>query len=113
MLAVQQGIELKDFQPRLYQETIFNTCINSNTLVILPTGLGKTALALMLAAQRLNQIPDGKILILAPTRPLVEQHYTTFVKHLQIDINKLSVFTGFVSPEKRKKLWEVLREFQK
>ncbi|MGV8086669.1 MAG: hypothetical protein ACP5N1_03490, partial [Candidatus Woesearchaeota archaeon] len=41
---------LKDFVPRLYQENIFNTCTRYNTLVVLPTGVGKTAIFLMMTA---------------------------------------------------------------
>ena len=29
---------IKNFKPRLYQQTIFNTCSIHNTLVVLPTG---------------------------------------------------------------------------
>ena len=35
---------IKDFTPRLYQQTILGTSASNNTLVVLPTGLGKTAL---------------------------------------------------------------------
>jgi len=97
---------LKDFSPRLYQETIFNSCTEKNTLVVLPTGLGKTAIALMLTAHRLKLFPDSRVLFLAPTKPLVEQHFKTFKKHLNIDENLLSILTGSIQPEKRKEIWE-------
>ncbi len=97
---------LKDFIPRLYQETILNTCIKHNTLVVLPTGLGKTNCALLLAAHRLKLYPNSKILFIAPTKPLVEQHFSTFKKHLEIDEDKLVVLTGLISPEKRELLWK-------
>ena len=54
---------LKDFTPRLYQQTILGTAALHNTLVVLPTGLGKTALAFLLAAQRLSHYPNSKILM--------------------------------------------------
>ena len=44
---------IKDFTPRLYQESIFNTCTKHNTMVVLPTGIGKTAIFLMMAAFRI------------------------------------------------------------
>ncbi|MBI2575508.1 hypothetical protein HYV82_06510, partial [Candidatus Woesearchaeota archaeon] len=44
---------IKDFTPRLYQEAIFATCAAKNTLVVLPTGMGKTNVFLMMAAHRL------------------------------------------------------------
>lgn len=97
---------LKGFEPRLYQQTIFSTSVNYNTLVVLPTGLGKTAISMMLAAQRLKQHPNSKILVLAPTKPLVEQHLQTFRKFMEIDKDSLVLFTGLVKPTKRKELWE-------
>ena len=97
---------LTNFTPRLYQETILHTCTKHNSLVVLPTGMGKTAISLMLAVHRIKIHPNSKILILAPTRPLVEQHYNTFKKHLSFDDNKFALFTGFVNPEKRHELWK-------
>lgn len=97
---------LKDFTPRLYQEAIFSTCTKHNTLVVLPTGIGKTAIFLLMAAFRLNLYPKTKILLLGPTRPLIEQYYAVFKKHFNIDENKMAIFTGFVSPEKRQELWK-------
>ncbi|MFH1771072.1 MAG: DEAD/DEAH box helicase [archaeon] len=97
---------LKDIKPRLYQETIFNSAVKSNCLVVLPTGLGKTLVALLLSASRLSNYPKSKILVLAPTRPLVEQHMESFKSHLDIDAEKIVMFTGFVSPEKRAEMWK-------
>ena len=97
---------IKDFQPRLYQQTILGTIANFNSLVVLPTGLGKTALAFLLAAQRLRLYPNSKILMLAPTKPLCEQHVETFKKHLNIPEEKIVLFTGSVKPEKRAEMWK-------
>jgi len=96
---------LKDFTPRIYQESIFNTCTLNNTLVVLPTGIGKTAIFLMMASYRLNLYPGSKILLLGPTRPLIEQYYSVFEKHFDINKDKMAIFTGFISPEKRSELW--------
>src|SRR3989344_6251805 len=93
---------LKDFKPRLYQETIFNTCSEKNTLVVLPTGMGKTAISMMLAKQRLLHFPGSKVIVLAPTKPLVEQHLDTFKDYLDCS---MAVFTGNVAPVKRGELW--------
>ncbi|MFH1212345.1 MAG: DEAD/DEAH box helicase [Candidatus Woesearchaeota archaeon] len=97
---------LKDFQPRLYQQTIFAEAAKKNLLAVLPTGLGKTAIAFMLAALRLQQYPNLKVLLLAPTRPLIQQHHDTFLRHLDIAPKQFSMFTGFVAPEKRAELWK-------
>lgn len=97
---------LRGFTPRLYQETILATAAMKNTLVVLPTGMGKTGVALLLAVQRLKQYPQSKILILAPTKPLAEQHLMTFTQALELPEEKFALFTGSVSPEKRVELWK-------
>ncbi len=97
---------IKDFEPRLYQQTILATAAVKNTLVVLPTGLGKTYIFLLLAAQRFKQYPNSKILLLGPTRPLINQYYELFLKHFDIEKEKMVVFTGLVSPEKRERLWK-------
>lgn len=99
-------MEIKDFKSRLYQEKIFSIAANSNTLVILPTGLGKTFIALMLAVHRVNIFPDSKVLFMAPTKPLCDQHMKTFAKHLaKTDDEDFSLVTGLTKPEDRKKLY--------
>lgn len=97
---------IKDFQPRLYQQTILSTAVEKNTLVVLPTGLGKTYIFLMLAAQRLKEFPDSKILMLGPTKPLITQYYMLFLKHFEISKKEMAIFTGLVKPEKREQLWQ-------
>jgi ERCC4-related helicase len=97
---------IRDFVPRLYQQTILGTAANKNTLVVLPTGLGKTALAFLLTAQRLHNYPNSKILMLSPTKPLCEQHVETFKKHMEIDPEKIVLFTGSVTPAKRGEFWK-------
>lgn len=97
---------LKDFVPRRYQEVIFSKAIERNTLVVLPTGLGKTAIALMISAHRIINFPKSKIVFLAPTKPLIEQHRDYFQKYLLLNNEVLSVFSGTISPEKRKELWK-------
>ncbi len=91
--------------PRLYQETILATASQKNTLVVLPTGMGKTAIAMMLAAHRFKCFPNSKIIFLAPTKPLAQQHLDTFKKHFEIEKEKLVLFTGETAPEKRAAQW--------
>lgn len=88
-------------QHREYQDSILRTALESNTLCVLPTGLGKTNIALLLTARRLEKFPESKILIMAPTRPLVNQHYRTFEKALNINKEKMQVLTGVVKPSLR------------
>ncbi len=94
------------FKPRLYQETIFHTCSQKNTLVVLPTGLGKTNIFVMLAVQRLNLYSKSKVVLLGPTKPLVDQYLKVFLKHTDIPEENMTVLTGKISPDKRAKLWE-------
>jgi Fanconi anemia group M protein len=97
---------LQNIEPREYQKKIFETCINKNCLVVLPTGLGKTLIALMLTIERMKKFPKKKVLILAPTRPLAEQHLNYFKKNLPELFGEMQLFTGNVSAEKRKKIWD-------
>src|SRR3989344_2693195 len=73
---------LQDISPRDYQKQIFETCKEKNCLVVLPTGLGKTLVGLMITIHRMKQFPGEKVLFLAPTRPLAEQHLNYFKKNL-------------------------------
>jgi Fanconi anemia group M protein len=86
-------MKISGFKGRLYQERLFASAAQRNTLVVLPTGLGKTMIAMMLAVHR------GKTLFLAPTKPLCVQHMKTFEKYVD---GKLVVLTGEVPPDKRK-----------
>ncbi len=100
---------LKNFEPRLYQQTIFASAFDKNTLVVLPTGLGKTAVAMLLTLKRLNDFPDSKVVFLAPTKPLVDQHFSSFIEHTTIPKSLMAVFTGSVSPKKRLEMWKQVR----
>ena len=92
--------------PRRYQEEIFQTARDKNTLVVLPTGTGKTLIAFMLSKERLEKWPGSKILFLAPTRPLAQQHLDYFKYNLHDPEIISSLFTGKVKPEKRKQTWD-------
>ncbi len=87
--------------PREYQQKIFETAKDNNTLVVLPTGLGKTLISLMLAVERIKKYPGSKILMVAPTRPLAEQHINTFKKNLPELFAEMELFTGSVPAKKR------------
>ncbi len=90
---------------RAYQVAIAATALMYNTLVILPTGLGKTVIALLVIASRLHN-EGGKALVLAPTKPLVEQHANFFRKTMRLDESEIVALSGEVKPEKRAELWE-------
>jgi len=94
-------IRPESIERRLYQENILGTVSKRNTLCVLPTGLGKTTIAILLAAHRLEKHPDSKVLIMAPTRPLCEQHQKSFQNSLNIPEEDIVLLTGKISPENR------------
>jgi len=96
---------LKEMEDREYQKTIAKTAEKNNTLVCLPTGLGKTNIAIIVSAARLEQFPESKILVLAPTKPLVSQHKSSFLKFLNAEKEGLQIVTGATTPNKRKQLY--------
>ncbi|MCI4331900.1 MAG: DEAD/DEAH box helicase [Thermoplasmata archaeon] len=77
--------------------------LDEDLLVVLPTGLGKTLIAALLAAELLRRNP-GKLLFLAPTRPLVQQHADSFGKWFPE--LKRARFTGTVAHPMRSGSWE-------
>lgn len=94
---------------REYQKNIISSAIKKNTLVVLPTGIGKTIIGVGVAAHKLHEKPDSKVLVLAPTKPLVVQHKTSFSKALNIPDDNMLVITGQHTPDKRKGIWNEKR----
>ena len=113
-------------EERKYQISIARAAEKASTMVILPTGLGKTTIALLVILKKLEEAGAslsggeekergqrggecgagrGKILFLAPTRPLVEQHAAFLRKVLNINPSSVVVFTGSISAKKRSSLW--------
>lgn len=92
-------------KPREYQQKIAEAASQANTLVVLPTGLGKTLIALLVATVRLEKFPKGKVVVLAPTKPLVLQHYNSFKDILSLEPKDISLLTGENPPEERSYLW--------
>jgi Fanconi anemia group M protein len=97
-------------ESREYQLSIAMQALDANTMVILPTGLGKTAVALLVAASRLYN-EGGRVLMLAPTKPLVEQHLRFFERYLLaqspsgLDVSPFAMFTGEAHPAERTGEW--------
>ncbi len=103
---MREFVDLKLIVPnsieaRLYQVALAESAARASTLIVLPTGLGKTVVALLVIAKRLEE--DGRIIFLAPTKPLVEQHAEFLRSHL---IAETSIVTGEIPPEKRRELWK-------
>jgi len=101
-------IKEETLERRLYQIAIATNALIKNTLVIIPTGLGKTTIAaLVIASRLLNE--QGRALFLAPTRPLVEQHASFLKRTLKIEEEKIVAMSGEDEPEERMRLWESAR----
>ncbi|MGC9209102.1 MAG: helicase-related protein [Nitrososphaeria archaeon] len=90
---------------REYQVNIAREAYGKNALVILPTALGKTAIAMILAAEVLYRQRSRKVLILAPTRPLVLQHAQNFMKTLNLPESSFAALTGRIEPAERARIW--------
>jgi len=98
-------INVESIERRTYQERVAENALRGNTLVSIPTGLGKSLIAALVAAKRLEQYPDRHVVVLAPTRPLVEQHFKTFKRLLRLDPQNFACVTGQVSPDDRVQDW--------
>lgn len=90
---------------RLYQKNIAESACLSNTLVILPTALGKTIISALVCADMLYKYRDKRVLIMAPTRPLVGQHLKLFSSVLKILEEQIVAITGKTLPETRRAIW--------
>ncbi|MBT8507447.1 Hef nuclease [Methanomicrobiaceae archaeon CYW5] len=104
----------ESIEEREYQLSIAATALLGNTMVVLPTGLGKTAIGLIVAASRIKNY-GGKLLMMAPTKPLVEQHFRFFSRHLleppspTDDFEGAAMFTGETPTAKRMETWKKSR----
>src|SRR5215469_13021681 len=90
---------------RLYQNNIYESAKSKNTLVILPTALGKTIIAMLVSAEFLYNHRSRRILIMAPTKPLVAQHMCSFFSVLNIPEDGIAVVTGKNRPPTRTAIW--------
>jgi len=99
-------IKPNTIQFRDYQKNVSDTASKHNCLVVIPTGLGKTLISVLVAANRLQQYPESKIMILSPTRPLCAQTQKVFRNTINIDPEKIILITGKINSEMRRKFYE-------
>jgi len=89
--------------PRKYQQSIYDSIMkNGNTLVVLPTGIGKTLIGLMLIKERMKK---GRCLLLTPTKPLAKQHYDSIIDTLELCEKNVALITGEITRKKRKDMY--------
>ena len=96
---------------RSYQFDIIQQCLHKNTMVVLPTGLGKTFVAAVVMFNFYRWYPLGKVVFMAPTKPLVNQQADACYNIVGISKEDMTQMTGQMSPEKRKALWDSKRVF--
>ncbi|OGS42909.1 MAG: hypothetical protein A3K67_06410 [Euryarchaeota archaeon RBG_16_62_10] len=106
MFIEHELIKPASVEQREYQTNIASAASKESTLVVLPTGLGKTIIALIVIADALRD-RKGKALFMAPTKPLVQQHSKFLSEHLLG--HHPAMFTGEVPPTQRRKAWDSSR----
>jgi Fanconi anemia group M protein len=90
---------------RAYQVNLADVASRESTMIVLSTGLGKTVIAALVAAKRLVEYPESKVLFLAPSRPLVDQQARYLRRVLNLDESLVVCLTGHDTPEQRKEIW--------
>lgn len=97
-------IKSNAIEARLYQQVLAADVLKKgNTMIVAPTALGKTIVATLVAADRLEKVKNSKILVLAPSKPLAIQHESTFKEFLSVPCSSI---TGAVKTDERVKRWE-------
>lgn len=97
--------EALDF--RAYEIMLALHAVARDTVVILPTGLGKTMVALLVVGsllQREASNPDFKIVLTAPSNVLRQQHRDLFIRFLPHA--EVVQITSDDPPARRRELWE-------
>ena len=101
------GIELRDYQVEAGWQSYLH-----DSLVVLPTGLGKTIVALLHAGLLVADMAEDKhygiIIMLAPTRALLVQHHELFSEKLAIGKENIHIVDGGMEPQKRKEFYATL-----
>ncbi|KAJ7071266.1 P-loop containing nucleoside triphosphate hydrolase protein [Mycena amicta] len=96
---------------RSYQYNIVKHCLFDNTIVALPTGLGKTFVAGVVMLNYYRWFPDGKVVFVAPTKPLVSQQIEACHKTCGIPGSDAIELTGENPVAMRARSWKDKRVF--
>jgi len=95
----------EELVPRAYQVDAASKSTGANTLLVLPTGLGKTIVALLHVKSELEGLAEtdkaGACIVLAPTKALLVQHRDLFQKYLGMISVGLAIVDGETGPENR------------
>ena len=96
---IKGGIEARAYQLRAAKDAL-----SSSTLMVMPTGFGKTAVEWLAMVEYFDR--EGKIVLIAPSTGLVHQHAQMVREKLEITEDKICILTGDTKPEKRPALWQ-------
>ncbi|KAI0890655.1 P-loop containing nucleoside triphosphate hydrolase protein [Annulohypoxylon maeteangense] len=96
---------------RDYQFSIVKNGLFNNTLVALPTGLGKTFIAATIMLNYFRWMKSAKIIFVAPTKPLVSQQVDACFTIAGIPRSQTTLLTGEISPGLRADEWASKRVF--
>lgn len=97
---------IRDYQFSIVKNSLFN-----NTLVALPTGLGKTFIAATVMLNFYRWTKSAKLVFVAPTKPLVAQQVDACYNIAGIPRSQTTLLTGDVSPALRVDEWATKRVF--
>lgn len=97
---------IRDYQFSIVKNSLFN-----NTLVALPTGLGKTFIAATVMLNFYRWTKNAKIVFVAPTKPLVAQQIDACYSIAGIPRSETTLLTGDIAPALRVDEWEKRRVF--
>ncbi|XP_076064312.1 FA complementation group M isoform X3 [Oratosquilla oratoria] len=100
-----------NYPVRQYQYDIVHKSLFLNTLVALPTGLGKTFIAAVLMYNFYRWYPQGKVIFMAPTKPLVTQQVEACYNVMGIPQADTAEMTGTMNPTNRIGAWKAKRMF--
>jgi Fanconi anemia group M protein len=91
-----EGVEFRDYQFNIIKAVLGK----GSTLVVLPTGLGKTFIGAALIAKSVFE--GRRALLLAPTKPLSEQHHRELTRLLNIEPESIALLVGSVGKKDRR-----------
>ncbi|KAF7534182.1 hypothetical protein G7Z17_g13400 [Cylindrodendrum hubeiense] len=96
---------------RDYQFSIVKNSLFNNTLVALPTGLGKTFIAATVMLNFHRWTKQAKLIFVAPTKPLVAQQIDACYNIAGIPRSETTLLTGDIPPALRVDEWQKRRVF--
>ena len=96
---------------RDYQYNIVSRSLYHNTLVALPTGLGKTFIAATVMLNYYRWTTDAHVVFMAPTKPLIAQQMEACYNIVGIQRRDTVLMTGETTPAVRADEWLEKRVF--